>query len=119
MLIELIDWGLNPDFITPGFLASQGFSATIPWRFIRKVYKTDSCWLWTRYTNRGGYGVIGCRSGNNILAHVLSWILHFGPIPERKCVLHNCPDGDNPACVHPDHLWLGSRAENVTDMWRK
>ena len=121
MLTELIEWGLNPEFITPEFLASQGFSVTLPWRFIRKVSKTDSCWLWTALRDRDGYGRIkrGGEGTTNACASRISWILHNGPILDGQQVLHNCPGGDNPACVNPTHLWIGTNVENHQDKAEK
>lgn len=48
-----------------------------------------------------------------------SWILHFGEIPDGLHVLHDCPGGDNKACVNPAHLWLGTHHENILDASRK
>ncbi len=113
----LLDWGLNPNFITPEFLRIHQCSSTLPWRFISKVTKTDSCWLWTAAKDRG-YGVFGRGPHGSvpIKAHVASWLMHFGEIPkETPCVLHNCPGGDNPSCVRPQHLWLGTHADNARD----
>jgi hypothetical protein len=91
----------------------------IAYRFWAKVQKTESCWIWIggrKLDPRGilsyGFLVIAKR---DVQAHRLSWELHRGPIPEGMKVLHNCPGGDNPACVNPDHLWLGTQAQNVLD----
>ena len=91
-------------------------------RFWRQVQKGETCWLWTGKPDRKGYGVLstsGERDGY-LSAHRYSWLLHNGPIPdETPCVLHNCPSGDNPSCVNPSHLWLGTVADNNADMRRK
>lgn len=94
---------------------------TVEQHFWPKVNKTDGCWLWTGAPNRGGYGpmMIGGRKGYKALAHRVSWELANGPIPSDMFVLHNCPGGDNPACVNPAHLWLGTRADNQRDMAEK
>lgn len=90
-------------------------------RFWEKVQKTDSCWPWTGFLNHFGYGNIssGGRYGRPIRAHRVSWELHNGPIPDGLFVLHNCPSGDNPACVNPAHLWLGTKLQNSRDMMAK
>lgn len=107
--------------VTPEFLASQGLSPTFVRRFLKYVNKTDGCWLWTAHSSKDGYGRIwkGADGDAMILAHVASWIIHHGPIPNGICVLHNCPTGDNPACVNPSHLWLGTRGDNNLDRERK
>jgi hypothetical protein len=83
-------------------------------RFWAKVNKTDDCWLWTAATV-AGYGAIGLR-GKHIKAHRYSWELANGPIPDGLHVLHRC---DNPPCVRPDHLFLGTHADNMADMSAK
>lgn len=89
-------------------------------RFWKKVHKTSSCWLWTGSVDKGGYGRIwSIQSNTRLRTHRYSWELHNGPIPEGAQVLHNCPDGDNPACVNPNHLFLGSNNDNVADMMKK
>lgn len=85
-------------------------------RFWNKVKKTDYCWLWTAYTNSDGYGQFWFR-GTMGKAHRFSWILHNGEIPKGVCVLHiEC---DNPPCVNPDHLELGTDADNMQDCLKK
>jgi len=84
-------------------------------RFWDKVQKTDTCWLWIGSTNQDGYGRfnIGGKLGG---AHRYSFELHTGEIPEGMHVLHTC---DTPACVRPDHLFLGTHSDNMQDMYRK
>lgn len=78
------------------------------------------CWIWTAWKARGyGRMQIGGRAGRPVRAHRVSWELNRGPIPDGMCVLHNCPDGDNPLCVNPAHLWLGTHADNMADMASK
>lgn len=73
------------------------------------------CWIWTAATVCG-YGCIGYGAGKIAKAHRVSWELHNGPIPGGLCVLHHC---DNPLCVNPDHLFLGTRKDNSDDMIAK
>lgn len=75
--------------------------------------------------NKDGYGVIDMvvplsnRSRYAHRVHRISFELANGPIPNDVVVCHNCPDGDNPACVNPDHLFIGSQSDNVRDMYEK
>ena len=84
--------------------------------FWNKVEKTENCWLWKRACNQYGYGVINIGAGKNKLAHRLAWELTQGPIPSGIDVLHHC---DNPPCVNPAHLFLGTQLDNVHDMYAK
>ncbi len=84
-------------------------------RFWEKVRKTDTCWLWQASTNQGGYGTFRA-NGASRLAHRLSWEEHYGAIPPATMVLHRC---DNPPCVNPKHLFLGTQLDNMRDMANK
>jgi hypothetical protein len=91
---------------------------TIVERFWPKVAKNeDGCWEWTAYCRPGGYGRLNIgRQSQSRDAHRISWELHFGPIPAGMSVLHRC---DNPPCVRPDHLFLGTQTDNLADMTAK
>lgn len=80
-------------------------------RFWLQVSKTESCWIWTSAKFWNGYGGIR-KNGKRIQAHRASWILFNGEIPDGSLVLHRC---DNPACVNPDHLYLGDQKQNAKD----
>lgn len=83
--------------------------------FWDKVDKSGDCWEWTAHRNIKGYGQFGV-SGKLALAHRLSYIIHFGEIPSGKIVCHSC---DNPSCVNPAHLWIGTHQDNAIDRERK
>ena len=82
-------------------------------RFWEKVAKTDTCWNWMAAKHRFGYGKIMVRKRVIEPAHRVCYREQVGPIPEGLQVLHRC---DNPACVRPDHLYLGTQADNMRDM---
>lgn len=84
--------------------------------FYSKVNKTESCWLWTGGIFKGyGYGQFAVKRHPQ-KAHRVSWVLNCGAIPEDKKVLHTC---DNPLCVNPKHLFLGTQLDNARDMVNK
>lgn len=84
--------------------------------FWERVDKSDECWVWTGALTKFGYGhTSGLPYGEKrpLLTHRVSWLLTHGDIPDGMCVLHRC---DNPPCVRPDHLFLGSKKDNTQDM---
>lgn len=81
-------------------------------RFWSNVDRTGDCWIWIGSRLPSGYGRIGGRG----YAHRVSWALANGPIPAGMCILHRC---DNPPCVNPSHLWIGTVADNMHDRDRK
>lgn len=88
-------------------------------RFFSRIRKTEGCWLWTGGTTRFGYGIFPTYSNKKLFNHYthrLSYQLHKGEIPKGMCVCHSC---DNPPCVNPEHLWLGTIKDNNDDMHKK
>lgn len=84
-------------------------------RFESKINKTDSCWLWTAYKNNNGYGMFWL-NGKLLLSHRISFTFYKEEIPEGLNICHTC---DNPGCVNPKHLFLGSQKDNIKDMCLK
>lgn len=84
-----------------------------------RVDDVTGCWLWTASLTTGDYGQMKGKYIGNYLsgrAHVISYVIHKGDIPEGLCVLHTC---DVRQCVNPDHLWLGTKKQNTQDMINK
>lgn len=86
-------------------------------RFEKKFDKEDGngCWEWNAHKGRWGYGTFSVNRKSK-LAHRVSYELYVGEIPDGLLVLHRC---DNPACVNPKHLFIGSNADNVHDCEQK
>ena len=104
-------WWLPPD---KGTMEVQN-SARLA--FIKNTLFTHdgSCWLWKGGKTEFGYGRAN-NGGKGIFAHRLSWVIYSGKIPEGILVCHKC---DNPSCVNPVHLFLGTTTDNVRDCVKK
>ncbi len=89
----------------------------VEFRFWQQVaiIPEHSCWEWLGAKSPKGYGTFGANR-KHFQAHRFSWQIHFGPIPDGLLVCHKC---DNPSCVRPEHLFLGTALDNTRDMINK
>jgi hypothetical protein len=88
---------------------------SLKYRLIAQCKIIGDCWIWQASKDRDGYGKLRFE-GKRIRAHRASFLVHNGEIPDNLCVLHKC---DVPACINPDHLWLGTHADNSKDRHKK
>lgn len=87
------------------------------WKYVDKSGGVGACWPWKGGTN-GKYGLFGMggRAAGSSYAHRVSWMFANGPVPHGFHVCHHC---DNPPCVNPAHLFVGSARDNAIDKCRK
>lgn len=90
-------------------------AGTFAHRFEQHVDKSGECWIWTGPISPSGYGRAS-RGTKKLRAHRAAYELYVGPITDGLHVLHKC---DNPACVNPAHLFLGTHLDNMRDMEAK
>lgn len=96
--------GKAKNILSEGFIRSRVVSGN-----------ARGCWIWGGHVSGIGYGAARM-NGKICSAHRLSWEAFNGPIPDGNLVLHKC---DVPNCVNPEHLFLGTQADNVRDMVEK
>jgi len=78
----------------------------------------NKCWIWSGARHRYGYGVV-IYEGKVQCLHRLMWIFYKGNIPDKMEICHNCPNGDNPLCCNPEHMFLGTHKQNLNDCKNK
>ena len=103
---------LTPEVFAARFWSKVNKSGPVP----AHCPELGACWIWTAYRNPYGYGEVGRSNPRRVeCSHRVAWELEQGPAGEL-CVLHKC---DRPSCVRPEHLFLGTRTENMVDKVRK
>jgi hypothetical protein len=81
-------------------------------RIFDRIEKHRGCWEYQGAKNPQGYGMICRGKHKRVKVHRVAYELRVGPIPEGMCVLHTC---DNPCCINPAHLWIGTQGDNSRD----
>lgn len=102
--------------MTKALLDEPTIRAGIARRFWAKVQKTSTCWLWTAFRNAQGYGRLYAGGRTRPATHVALWLATGKWPPQGMLACHRC---DNPSCVNPDHLFLGTARDNARDCLEK
>jgi hypothetical protein len=96
------------------YLETRDFEAFF--KYVEPLMDDRGCWEWGGARNEHGYGQTAIKHYLQMKAHRLSWMIHHSIIADEVCVLHKC---DNPPCVNPDHLFIGTKKDNMQDCSRK
>ena len=106
---------LRNQIVKPSKPSLPTYEEKVKAKLLKAYFVNDKgCWEWTG-TKVGGYGRLGWK-GKSDYAHRVAWRVFKGPIVDDLCVCHKC---DNPSCVNPDHLWLGTHQQNMIDRENK
>lgn len=86
------------------------------WKLVGKSDDVEACWIWLGNRDRDGYGLTPGKNPPERRAHRMAYVFTYGSIPDGLLVCHSC---DNPPCVKPSHLFLGTQKDNQQDAWAK